>query len=137
MAIVLHVGMYIYVYIYIYIYIYVLSSVYTTSKGCLWLFVHHVGVAWVFPKPIMADKVQLYTDSSAAKSFVSRTGLGRMKHLEIRDLWLQQEVGLGRVVVDKVDGTRNPADLMTKYLKRWEIEVRLRLMGIRIKWRQG
>ncbi len=57
-----------------------------------------------------------------------------MKHLEIRDLWLQREVGLGKVIVHKVDGPRNPADLMTKFLKRWEIELRLKLMGIRIGW---
>ena len=35
-------------------------------------------------------ELQLHTDSSAAKSFVSRKGLGKMKHLEIRDLWLQR-----------------------------------------------
>ena len=80
------------------------------------------------------DHIQLFTDSSPAKSFVSRKGLGKMKHLEIRDLWLQREVGLGKVVVNKVDGLRNPADLMTKYLKRWEIDLRLKLMGIRVKW---
>ena len=53
-----------------------------------------------------------------------------MKHLEIRDLWLQRQIGMNPVIVHKVDGTRNPADLMTKYLKRWEIEVRLGLMGM-------
>ena len=78
--------------------------------------------------------LQLHTDSSAAKSFVSRKGLGKMKHLEIRDLWLQREVALGRVVVNKVDGTKNPADLMTKYLRKEEIESRLELMGLRIVW---
>ena len=31
----------------------------------------------------------LDTDSSAAKSFVARRGLGRMRHIEVRDLWLQ------------------------------------------------
>ena len=84
----------------------------------------------------MTERIQLHTDSSAAKSFVSRRGLGKMKHLEIRDLWLQREVGLGLVVVNKVEGPRNPADLMTKYLKRWEIELRLRLMGIRVDWEE-
>jgi hypothetical protein len=82
----------------------------------------------------VAEHVQLFTDSSAAKSFVSRKGLGKMKHLEIRDLWLQREVGLGEVIVNKVAGPRNPADLMTKFLKRWEIELRLKLMGIRVRW---
>ena len=78
--------------------------------------------------------MQLHTDSSAAKSFVSRKGLGKMKHLEIRDLWLQREVALGKVGVNKVDGTKNPADLMTKYLRKEEIESRLELMGLRIDW---
>ena len=77
----------------------------------------------------ISEPIHLFTDSSAAKSFVSRQGLGKMKHLEIRDLWLQREVGMNKVIVHKVDGTLNPADLMTKYLKRWEIEVRLNLNG--------
>ena len=83
---------------------------------------------------VITDLIQLFTDSSAANSFVSRRVLGKMKHLEIRDLWLQREVGLGKVIVHKVDGPRNPADLMTKFLKRWEIELRLKLMGIRVEW---
>ena len=82
----------------------------------------------------VAAHVQLFTDSSAAKSFVSRRGLGKMRHLEIRDLWLQREVGLGKVTVNKVAGPKNPADLMTKFLKRWEIDLRLKLMGIRAQW---
>eukprot|EP00973_Karenia_brevis_P071468 9929508-Karenia_brevis.AAC.1 len=36
--------------------------------------------------------LKLGTDSSAAKSFVCRGGLGKMRQLEIRDLWLQKEV---------------------------------------------
>ena len=46
--------------------------------------------------------VELGTDSSAAKSFVMRRGLGRIRHLEIRDLWLQREVREGRVKVVKI-----------------------------------
>ena len=34
--------------------------------------------------------VHIGTDSSAAKSFVGSQGLWKMKHLEIRDLWLQR-----------------------------------------------
>ena len=40
----------------------------------------------------LKSTIRLGTDSSAAKSFVCRRGLGKMTHLEIRDLWLQQEV---------------------------------------------
>eukprot|EP00973_Karenia_brevis_P056818 7905857-Karenia_brevis.AAC.1 len=36
--------------------------------------------------------LKLGTDSNAAKSFVCRRGLGKMRHLGIRNLWLQKEV---------------------------------------------
>ena len=77
--------------------------------------------------------VHLGTDSNAAKSFVNRRGLGKMRHLEIRDLWLQKEIREGRVLVHKVLGTENPADLMTKILTVKEIDDRLRRMSIHMK----
>ena len=48
--------------------------------------------------------IRLGTDSQAAKSFVNRRGLGRMRHLDIRNMWLQSEVLAGTVIVDKVSG---------------------------------
>ena len=72
------------------------------------------------------------TDSSAAKSFVSRRGLGKMRHLEIRDLWLQKEVRDGLVEVSKIPGDQNPADLMTKVLGIKVIQSRLERMNIRM-----
>ena len=41
-------------------------------------------------------------------------GLGKMRHSEIRDLWLQKEIREGKVEAHKVLGTGNQADLMTK-----------------------
>ena len=78
----------------------------------------------------LSNVVHLSTDSSAAKSFVCRRGLGRMRHLEIRDLWLQKEVRDGKVEVSKIPGTQNPADLMTKILGLEEIKDRLKGMNI-------
>eukprot|EP00973_Karenia_brevis_P075698 10518849-Karenia_brevis.AAC.1 len=48
-----------------------------------------------------------------------------MRHLEIRDLWLQKEVADGKLLVEKVPGVENPADLMTKVLTSKEINNRL------------
>ena len=76
--------------------------------------------------------VRLGTDSSAAKSFVSRRGLGRMRHLDIRDLWLQMEVAEGKVEVVKVPGALNSADLMTKVLSWKEVVLRLSLMSMSV-----
>ena len=36
----------------------------------------------------MVNTIRMGTDSAAAKSFVNRRGLGKMRHLQIRDLWL-------------------------------------------------
>ena len=81
----------------------------------------------------LSNVVYLGTDSNAAKSFVNRRGSGRMRHLEIRDLWLQKEVREGRVQVHKVPGYLNPADLMTKVLGTKEIRERLQGMNIRME----
>ena len=78
----------------------------------------------------LRNVVKLGTDSSAAKSFVNRRGLGKMRHLQIRDLWLQEEVENGRLEVHKVKGDQNPADLMTKVLSLKEVVNRLSWMNL-------
>ena len=78
------------------------------------------------------SKIVLGTDSEAAKSFVSRRGLGKMRHIEVRDLWLQKEVLKGNVKVEKIPGTENPADLMTKYLGTQDIRRRLKGMNLEL-----
>ena len=75
----------------------------------------------------------LETDSSAAKGFVSRRGRGRMRHMEVKWLWLQDQVRRGNVRVIKLKGTENAADLMTKYLNRSEIVERLQRIGLRLE----
>ena len=83
----------------------------------------------------MSNVVVLGTDSRAAKSFVCRRGLGKMRHIEIRDLWLQKEVREGRLKIVKVPGNENPADLMTKILNIGEIRERLRTMNLKMVMR--
>eukprot|EP00973_Karenia_brevis_P072498 10071599-Karenia_brevis.AAC.1 len=64
----------------------------TRAKGLVSL-VQEVGFENLY------NVIQLGSDSSAAKSFVCRRGLGKMRHLEIRDLWLQKEVYDGKLMV--------------------------------------
>ena len=59
--------------------------------------------------------VEMATDSSGAKSYASRRGAGRIRHIEVKQLWLQQAVADGRFRMVKVPGTDNPADVLTKY----------------------
>jgi len=56
----------------------------------------------------------LCVDSSAAKAIIQRDGVGKVKHLDIRSLWLQQERAERGLVVAKIPGASNVADLGTK-----------------------
>ena len=56
------------------------------------------------------------TDSSAGKGIASRVGVGKVKHLSLRELWLQDVVQQGRVVIRKEPTKTNVADLGTKAL---------------------
>ena len=80
------------------------------------------------------EVVAVRTDSNAAKGFVSRRGLGRMKHIDVKHLWLQKEVAQGKVSVEKVPGKANVADIGTKYLTRGEIVERLGVVGLEMVW---
>eukprot|EP00969_Alexandrium_andersonii_P324983 14359551-Alexandrium_andersonii.AAC.1 len=61
-------------------------------------------------------KVGLGTDSAAAKGIASRKGLGKVRHIEVCQLWLQEKVPEGRIGLIKVKGTENPADIRTMHV---------------------
>ena len=60
--------------------------------------------------------LKVHTDSSAAIGIASRTGLGKLRHLEVHLLWVQQHVRNGRFELLKVLGKNNAADIFTKHL---------------------
>ena len=67
----------------------------------------------------LAKKVNVIarTDSTAGKSMATRFGTGKKtKHVELRFLYVQNLVQMGLLRMAKIEGTRNPADLMTKYV---------------------
>ena len=67
--------------------------------------------------------IQLATDSSAAKGIASRTGLSkRTRHIAVHHLWLQERVENGDIVLEKIAGEKNPADLGTKHLVREKLD---------------
>ena len=81
--------------------------------------------------------MRVWTDSSAAKSSICRHGTGRMRDLQIRDLWIQKEVADGRITCLKIPGHENPADLMTKSLGMSDISSRLDCLGIKLELLDG
>ena len=57
----------------------------------------------------------LSTCFSVAKGIAIRKGLVKVKHLETRTLRAQDKIDEGKVVVKKIGGDRNVADILTKY----------------------
>ena len=54
------------------------------------------------------------TDSSAAKGMAHRVGSGRVLHLRIQDLWIQERVRTKDLKVIKLDALMNRADIGTE-----------------------
>lgn len=72
----------------------------------------------------------LATDSTAAIGVVRRRGPGRIRHLDIRELWIQNELRQGSISIMHIPGISNVADIFTKPLPSlWFSEFR-RLLGL-------
>ena len=59
--------------------------------------------------------VSLSTDSSAAKGIANRRGLGKMRHIELSELWVQDRVARGQLTIWKIPGSENSSDSLTKH----------------------
>ena len=74
-------------------------------------------------------EVVVRTDSNACRGTCQRTGLGRLKHLEVEDLWAQEVVKTRRLRLERVSTHANPADLMTKHQPRVVIDKHMGQLG--------
>ena len=58
--------------------------------------------------------MRLWTDSSTAKAVANRQGLGKLRHVELKWLRVQDMVKEEKVQLKTVKGTENVADNLTK-----------------------
>ena len=63
--------------------------------------------------------IHCHVDASACKGMVMREGAGKAKHIDVAELWLQEKITEGRLVVHKVARERNCSDALTHY---WTIK---------------
>ena len=72
-------------------------------------------------------KGKIFTDSSAAIGTASRRGNGKMRHVRVGMLWIQEQVEEGSIGIQKVRGEENPADVLTKNLQQRKLfELKMR-----------
>ena len=76
-------------------------------------------------------KIRVHSDATAAIGMCRRRGLGKVRHLDVSDLWAQDKIRNKKVELVKVLGAINPADIMTKYTNADTLNKMLNLMGMR------
>ena len=59
---------------------------------------------------------KLHTDANAALGIIQREGLGKLRHVNVQYLWIQDRIRGGELQACKVPGQNNPADMMTKHV---------------------
>ena len=77
-----------------------------------------IGVQSMLSDFAVTASITLHTDSSAAKGIGSRRGLGKLRHIELAQLWVQDLVSRGKISITKIAGTDNIADALTKHSSR-------------------
>ena len=72
----------------------------------------------------------VFSDSSAARGMVRRTGTGKVRHVEAKYLWAQAKVRDKAIVVGTVDSDHNSSDMGTKFLTEKVLDGLLRLLPV-------
>jgi hypothetical protein len=72
------------------------------------------------------------TDSNAGRAMATRIGSGKVRHLDIKHLWVQERVRAAELHVTRVPTEENTADIGTKYLDAARINKLLRIAGLRL-----
>ena len=91
-----------------------------------------IGIQTMFREMNLPLELILYVDASAAIGILSRRGLGKVRHIDANDLWLQQHIAECGVNIQKVDSRLNLADIGTKPLDAASSQFLLESMGFEI-----
>ena len=84
---------------------------------------------------IQVPGLALLADSSAAIGICRRTGIGRVRHLAVGQLWVQERIRAGDFELIKHPGVDNPADILTKGVAKELIDRHAATMGL--AWEAG
>ena len=79
------------------------------------------------------EKIQLLSDASAAIGIASRRGSGKVRHIEVSQLWLQGRVLSGSIEVTKIGTGNNLADALTKHIESDILGKHMQGLGVRIE----
>jgi hypothetical protein len=69
-------------------------------------------------------------DASAAIGIAQRTGLNKVRHVEVDVLWLQEQQARRLLPIEKIPGPQNPSDLCTKNVPVGLLEQYMRQLNV-------
>ena len=75
-------------------------------------------------------EARIILDSSSCRAFSQRQGVGRLKHINVKYLWLQQKIKEGALQMDGVPTVLKIADLGTKRLAKPRRDFLMFLIGL-------
>ena len=73
------------------------------------------------------------SDAVAAIGIVKRQGLGRVRHLAVADLWVQQRAKNKEVHYKKLEGSKNSSDMLTKAVDRETLQGHMDRFGFEFR----
>ena len=79
------------------------------------------------------ERIELKSDASAAIGISNRIGVGKVRHIEVNQLWLQEMVAGGKVRIEKVWSEDNLADALTKGVDAQSIAMHLGGVNVEIR----
>ena len=75
-------------------------------------------------------QAEVLVDSSAALAVTQRKGNGKLRHVRVGQLWVQEAAENEELKFSKVLGTENPADACTKHLTSVKLEAFTQMVGM-------
>ena len=91
---------------------------------------HGLGLRSVAADLGFAWSLKMFTDATAAMGMSRRLGIGKIRHLDVSLLWIQDKVRTGEIDLQKVLGKDHPADALTKHLPGPQLQEHLKRMNI-------
>ena len=76
-------------------------------------------------------ELDVYSDSTAGRGMCQRTGVGKVRHLELRFLWIQERLRLIAFRLNKETAEEMTADILTKYCEWPKIEQHCATLNLR------
>ena len=74
--------------------------------------------------------IKINGDSSAVKGILARRGCGKVKHLKLKQLWLQEQVRSGKVEIHKISWCMNPTNPLTHHYTQEDAKKHFKHMSI-------